>query len=209
MSESAVSAAPMCNAASRGLEVARAIPDYPQELVRPLVLADGAVLLQRPIRPDDEPRLVALFHRLSPRTVYQRFFRAYDRLPEEWYRHFANVDYRSRLALVVEERGALLRAVARYEPGETPGTTEVAMVVEDGWQGRGLGGTLLDALLGAAEARGRGLFTADVLAGNWPMLRVLSRLADVRRRQLSYGTITLEFERRDPFRSPSRPSAAA
>ena len=91
---------------ARSVETALAGPDYPWELVRPLVLADGAVLRRRPIRPDDEPRLVELFDRLSARTVYQRFFRAYDRLPEHWYRRFANVDYRTRLALVAEEEGA-------------------------------------------------------------------------------------------------------
>jgi GNAT superfamily N-acetyltransferase len=190
------------------LEIVRAIPDYPQDLVRPLVLTDGAVLLQRPIRPDDEPRLRELFHRLSPRTVHQRFFRAYDRLPDDWYPRFANVDYRARLALVAEERGTLLRAVARYEPGETPESREVAIVVEDGWQGRGLGGILFDTLLAAAEARGMCRFTADILAGNWPMLRVLHRFAEVRRRQLSDGILTFEFERRDPLRCLRRSAVA-
>ena len=142
---------------ARPFETALAVPGYPWGLIRSLELADGAALRLRPIRPDDEPRLVELFHRLSPRTVYQRFFRAYDRLPEHWYRHFANVDYRTRLALVAEEQatsGPLLRAVARYEPGETPGTTEIAIVVEDGWQRRGLGGLLLDALLAAFQRGG-------------------------------------------------------
>jgi RimJ/RimL family protein N-acetyltransferase len=172
-------------------------PGYPWELVGALALADGVTLRRRPIRPDDEPRLVELFNRLSPRTVYQRFFRAYDRLPEHWYRHFANVDYRARLALVAEEpgAGASLCAVARYEPGETPGTTEIAIVVEDGWQGRGLGTRLLDALLAVAEARGLRRFTADILADNRPMLHVLARLADVRRRELEGGVLNIEFER--------------
>lgn len=184
--------------AARSFETAPPAPGYPWELIRSVQLADGAALRLRPIRPDDEPRLVELFKRLSPRTVYQRFFRVYDRLPEHWYHHFANVDYRTRLALVAEEQGARasLRAVARYEPGEAPGTTEIAMVVEDGWQRRGLGALLLDALLAAAEARGLRRFTADVLADNRPMLRVLSHLADVRRRELDGGVLTIEFERR-------------
>jgi GNAT superfamily N-acetyltransferase len=154
------------------------------------------VLRLRPIRPDDEPGLAELFDRLSPRTVYQRFFRAYDRLPEDWYRRLANVDYRTRLALVADEQGTLLHAVARYEPGDTPGTAEIAIVVEDGWQHRGLGALLLDALLAAAEARGWHRFTANVLADNRPMLRVLSRLAHVQRRELAGGVLTIEFERR-------------
>lgn len=189
----------------RATETAPIPPGYPWALVSPVRLADGATLRLRPIRPDDEPRLVALFHRLSPRTVYQRFFRAYDRLPEAWYRRFANVDYRTRLALVAEdpEAGsaagdAPLRAVARYEPGDTPGTTEIAIVVEDGWQGRGLGTRLLDALLRSAESRGLRRFTADVLADNRAMRRVLSRLADVRKRSVDSGVLTLVFERRRP-----------
>ena len=142
---------------------------------------------------------MALFERMSPRTIYQRFFRAYDRLPDEWYHHFANVDYRTRLGLVAEERrpgGSELRALASYEPGEAPGTTEIAVVVEDGWQRRGLGSALVDALLAAAEARGLHRFTADVLADNRPMLRVLTRLGHIRRQELDHGVLTLEFERK-------------
>jgi RimJ/RimL family protein N-acetyltransferase len=178
---------------------ASAVPGYPWALIRPLELHDGAALRMRPIRPDDEPRLVELFHRLSPRTVYQRFFRAYDRLPDHWYHRFAHVDYRTRLALVAERQeagGPLLHAVARYEPGEADGTTEIAIVVEDAWQHRGLGTLLLDALLAAAEARGLRRFTADVLADNRPMLRVLTRVAHIGRRDLEAGVLTIEFERR-------------
>ena len=176
-----------------------AVPGYPWALIRSLELNDGAVLRMRPVRPDDEPRLVELFHRLSPRTVYQRFFRAYDRLPDHWYHRFAHVDYRTRLALVAEQqeaRGPLLHAVARYEPGEADGATEIAIVVEDAWQHRGLGTLLLDALLAAAEARGLRRFTADVLADNRPMLRVLTRVAHIGRRDLEAGVLTIEFERR-------------
>src|SRR5262245_10872408 len=183
------------SAVARDIETASVPIDYPWELVQPLSLSDGAVLRLRPIRSDDEPRLVELFLRLSRRTVYQRFFRAYERLPESWYRRFANVDYRTRLALVAEDQGsAALRAVARYEPGETPGSTEIAIVVEDGWQGRGLGLLLLDALLAAAEARGLHRFTADILADNRPMLRVLAHLADVRRCELHDGVPHIAFE---------------
>ena len=180
-------------------DAASAVPGYPWALIRPLELNDGAALRMRPIRPDDEPRLAELFLRLSPRTVYQRFFRAYDRLPDHWYHRFAHVDYRTRLALVAEQQevgGPLLHAVARYEPGEAAGTTEIAVVVEDAWQHRGLGTMLLDALLAAAEARGLRRFTADVLADNRPMLRILSRLAHIGRWDLEAGVLTLEFERR-------------
>ena len=181
------------------VQPALAVPGYPWDFVRRIELRDGAVLRLRPIRPDDEPRLVELFNRMSPRSIYQRFFRSYEQLPEAWYRHFANVDYSTRLALVAEDQELIepeLHALASWEPGETPSTTEIAAVVEDAWQHRGLGNLLLDALLGAAETRGHGRFTADILADNRPMLRLLSRLAHVRRRELNHGVVTLEFERR-------------
>ena len=170
-------------------------PDYPWALPRAIALEDGATLRLRAIRPDDEPRLRELFHRLSPRSVYQRFFRAYDRLPDDWYHRFTHVDYRARLALVAEDAGAV-RGVARWEPGPAAGVAEIAVVVEDAWQGRGLGGVLLDALLTAAEARGIRRFTADVLAENRPMLRLIARLGDILHRDLDAGVLTIDFARR-------------
>ena len=90
--------------------------DDPGGLVR---LADGARVRLRPVRPDDEGRLEALFHRLSAETVFQRFFTTHRRLPAAWYRSFANVDYRRRFA-VVAERDRLVLDVSksrRRDPG--------------------------------------------------------------------------------------------
>jgi RimJ/RimL family protein N-acetyltransferase len=173
--------------------------DYPSELERPLALRSGARLSLRPIRPDDEPRLEELFNRLSRHTVYHRFFAPYHRLRADWYRRFANVDYRARLALVAEDERAghlLVRAVARYEPDTAPGVAEVAVVVEDAWQNRGVGSVLLDAVLEAGETRGIRSFTANVLADNRRMLHVLRRLGEIQRQSSENGVVTVEFERR-------------
>ncbi len=62
----------------------------------------------RLIRPDDEPRLVALYDRLSRHTAYQRFFTVMRRLPIDWAHFLANVDYQTRLALVIERRGSVM-----------------------------------------------------------------------------------------------------
>jgi GNAT superfamily N-acetyltransferase len=149
-------------------EVMQDAAPYPRELVRTVTLKDGFSTRIRPIRPDDEPRLVNLYERLSRHTAYQRFFTVLRRLPNDWYHFFANVDYVRRLALVAEREtvaGTQLIGVGRYEPSEEPDVAEVAFVIEDGWQGRGLGAILLDAVLGAAEARGIRRFRADVQAG--------------------------------------------
>lgn len=88
---------------------------------RTIALRDATLVHTRPIRADDAPRLMALYDRLSGDTRYHRFFSVVRRLPPDWARFFANVDYDSRLALVVESpedpdilnRGRSLRADQR------------------------------------------------------------------------------------------------
>jgi len=183
-----------------GLEYADVSHDpYPRELERDIALKDGTELRLRPIRPDDAPRLIAFYDRLSRHTAYQRFFSVMKRLPPDWARMLATVDYRRRLALVAERGPAdapEIEAVARYEPTDDPRTAEVAFVVQDGYQGRGLGVILLHHLLEAAEARGIRRFCAYVLADNAPMLDLLARFTDIRERHVEQGVATLVFERR-------------
>jgi RimJ/RimL family protein N-acetyltransferase len=155
----------------------------------------------RPIRPDDEPRLVALFHRLSPRSVYQRFFAARTSLPAAWYHAFANVDHARRLALVAErdtESGVEIVGVARYEPSDAPDTAEIAVVVDDAWQGHGVGRDLITRLLDEADARGIRRFRADVLGENRAMLTLLAHTAHIESQALQNGVIEIEFTRRRP-----------
>lgn len=173
--------------------------DYPRELERDVTLKDGTHLHLRPIRPEDAPRLIDFYDRLSRHSAYQRFFTVMKRLPPDWARLLATVDYRRRLALVAERGPAPapeLVGVGRYEPMENPDTAEVAFVVQDGLQGLGLGAILLRHLLEAAEARGIHRFCAYVLADNTRMLDLLTRFTDIRERHLEAGVVTLLFERR-------------
>lgn len=177
-----------------GRPEARAGARLPQ-LERTLPLRDGTRVRMRPIVPADAPRLVALYDRLSRDTRYHRFFSAMRRLPIDWARFLATVDYRTRLALVVEspdEADALI-AVARYEPAGAPETAEVAFVVQDDWQNRGLGTVLFGELLRAAAGNGIVRFRAWVLADNRRMLDLIARLARVERRTLEQGVVELTF----------------
>jgi RimJ/RimL family protein N-acetyltransferase len=183
---------------------------YPRELEHPVVLDNGALLRIRPIRPDDEPKLVELYSRLSEHTAYQRFFTLMRRLPPSWFHFFANVDYRRRLALVAERdtaTGSELVGVGRYELSDEEGVAEVALVVQDGWQGHGLGTMLLDDVLSAARARGIGRFRAYVLAENERMLRLLGTRSDVLERKIEDGVVALTFTPRDPAPPESSPPA--
>jgi RimJ/RimL family protein N-acetyltransferase len=171
---------------------------YPQELVHPVTTTDGVRALIRPIRRDDADRLIALYDRLSRHTAYQRFFTIMKRLPPDWARMLANVDYTRRLALVVEpERpGDDVVGVARYEPTDRADTAEVAFVLQDGWQNRGLGTVLLRDLLAAAEARGIHRFCAWVLADNTRMLDLLTRFTTIVERKLEQGVVEVTFTTR-------------
>lgn len=179
---------------------------YPKEFEREMTLRDGARVRIRPVLPEDEPRLVALYGRLSPRTAHQRFFTVWKRLPSGWAHYFANVDYRRRLALVAERdldwRPELI-GVARYD-ASAEDTAEVAIVVQDYWQGKGLGRLLLEELLRAGEANGIRRFSADVLADNDRVLRMLPRVADIQERKTQDGVTTVRFTRRTA--PPERPS---
>ena len=142
-------------------------------------------------------RLIALYDRLSRHTAYERFFAVRRRLPTDWIHAFANVDYRRRLAIVAEREtmaGAEIVGVGRYEPSDQPDTGEVAFVLEDGYQGRGLGVLLLDEIVRAGTARGLGRFRADVLGENHRMLRLLSRRTRIIERTVEHGIVSLLFE---------------
>ena len=170
-------------------------------------LRNGAAVRVRPIRPDDEPRLLALCQRLSPRTVYQRFFSFRPLRPEDAHA-FANVDYRERMAVVAEvDTGhePQLIGVARYAPSAEEAIADIALVVEDGWQGLGLGPILLDAVLRAGEARGIQRFRAYVLADNYRMLKLLNRHAHVIERRLEDGVVSLLFRPKPPEATAASP----
>jgi RimJ/RimL family protein N-acetyltransferase len=169
-------------------------PGYPKELERTVHLADGTSVFIRPIRPDDAPRLVDFYSRLSKQTAHQRFFTLRRRLPPDWARSFANVDYQRRLALIAERETVdepELIGVGRYESAEGEDLPELAFVIQDGWQGRGLGALLLDAVLHAAQSRGLRRFRAFVLAENTRMLDLLTRSTDIEERTIEDGVVTL------------------
>ena len=173
-------------------------PAYPRELERDLTLRDGTRLRLRPIRPDDAPRLQELYGRLSRHTAYQRFFSIMKRLPPDWARMLADVDFRRRLALVAEhdvDGVPELVGVGRYEPTDAPDTAEVAFVVQDGWQDRGLGTILFREILAAGAARGVRRFRAWVLADNRRMLDLIVRYGAVEQRRTEQGVTELVFTR--------------
>ncbi|HUG86628.1 MAG TPA: GNAT family N-acetyltransferase, partial [Euzebya sp.] len=157
-----------------------------------VVLKDGQTVRIRPIRSDDLDAMMAMWQRLSAETIRMRFF-APRRMERDQMRHFVDVDYRDRFALVAEQHDRIL-GVGRFDRlPEQPATAEFAVLVVDDQQGRGLGTTLLRALMDPASDLGITRFHGDILAENRSMLRVM-REAGFQPSMHSYGdTVTATF----------------
>ncbi|GAA1764956.1 GNAT family N-acetyltransferase [Luedemannella helvata] len=158
-----------------------------------VLLADGATVHIRPIQPEDADAVVALHSRFSERTRYLRYFSPYPRIPAADLRRFVNVDHHDREALVVSSGGQLI-AIGRYERlGDGSPDAEVAFVVEDAHQGRGIGSVLLEHLAAAAPRAGITRFVAEVLPQNGAMVRVFSDAGFEVTRRYADGVVHLTF----------------
>jgi len=164
---------------------------YPDEWELDALLRDGTPVHLRPIRPQDGESLVAFHERLSPETIYRRFFSPRPVLPPRDVDRFTNVDYADRMALVAVIAGEIA-GVARYD-ATGPEEAEVAFVIEDRHQGRGLGSLLLEHLAGAARERGFRRFVAETLAENRAMLGVFRDAGFNAKTAFDGGTIHIAF----------------
>lgn len=125
----------------------------------------------RVIEADDEARLERLFYRLSPESVYRRFFTLYTTPPCGVLHKLVDLDHDTRDAVVALVDGEIV-GVARYAE-VAPHEAEVAVVVEDAWQGRGLGPRLLECVTALAKVHGMTALCATVLAENRPAIAML------------------------------------
>ena len=152
-----------------------------------VLLKDGSVAQLRPIVPDDAERLVEFYSRVSDESKYMRFFAPYPKLSAKDIEHFTNVDLDRRVAFVVTLH-ELIIGIGRYDavvddPGGGAGlgaaessTAEVAFLVEDEHQGRGVGQLLLEHLAQAGRERSIGRFVAEVLPANTKMLQIFREM---------------------------------
>jgi GNAT superfamily N-acetyltransferase len=169
----------------------KAVDRYPAELVCDVETLDHATVHMRPIGPDDGPRLTTFHEQLSSQSVYRRFFYMHPRLSAAEIERFTHVDYLDRLALVVED-GERLVAVGRYERIPQTSEAEVAFIVADEYQHRGIGTLLLEHLADAAVTRGITAFVAETLAENHAMLDVFMK-SGFRVTSADDGTVSLRF----------------
>jgi RimJ/RimL family protein N-acetyltransferase len=163
-----------------------------------LALRDGTCVLVREVRAEDAPALQRLVGRSSEHSIELRFFGPMKELSEEKARHFAEVDGKNRFALVAldpEDEGEIV-AVVRYEREGSTDRAEYAALVEDRFQGRGLGIGLTRCLIEAAQERGIKRLHALVLRENGRMLRLLRSLEVPERRRWENGLEHVEIDLR-------------
>ncbi|MEM8805498.1 MAG: bifunctional acetate--CoA ligase family protein/GNAT family N-acetyltransferase [Cyanobacteria bacterium P01_G01_bin.38] len=161
-----------------------AIRPYPDQYVRPWTLPDGLAATIRPIRPEDEPLIVAFHQTLSEESIYFRYFHliklqarvAHDRLTRICF-----IDYDQEMALVAEhlepetnERTIL--GVARLSRLHGLNEAEFGLLINDRYQGRGLGSELLRSLINIAQAEGLTRISADILPQNRAMQYLCQKL---------------------------------
>jgi acyl-CoA synthetase (NDP forming)/GNAT superfamily N-acetyltransferase len=174
-------------------EPATDVPVYPPHWEADVVVADGGTVHIRPMLPTDAPGILAFHAKLSDRTRYLRYFSAYPTIPPKDLDRFTHVDHVNRVALVVLLAGEII-GVGRFDRLADKDEAEVAFVIADDHQGRGIGTVLLEHLAAAGRERAITRFSAEVLAENPRMISVFLDAGYHTSREVDFGVLHLVFD---------------
>jgi RimJ/RimL family protein N-acetyltransferase len=149
---------------------------YPFQESRSETLRGGEVVLVRPLRMSDEMSVQRLLYSLSDESTYRRFFGYRRQHPHEEMQAMVDLDYENAMGLVVcDPGGEDIIGLCRYDVDPATRLAEIAFIVRDDWQGKGVGTLLLRRMIEIARDRGLTGFRADVLTSNRPMLAVFHK----------------------------------
>ncbi|HKJ00679.1 MAG TPA: GNAT family N-acetyltransferase [bacterium] len=176
------------------------MPNYtPPAWSKDVILSTGTPLRLRPITPEDDQRMIRLFYRLSPQTIYRRFMTMITRMDEKEVAHFTHIDFDNETAIVgvIEDEGEpggeRIIAVGRFVRLPKPTHAEVAFTVEDAYQGQGIGTHLLQELIPFARMAEIEVLEAEVLAENHQMIGVFKNMGFTITSSLREGVVHIEF----------------
>ncbi|OMI86255.1 acyl-CoA synthetase [Streptomyces sp. M1013] len=175
--------------------------EYPAHWEADVVLRDGGTARVRPITVDDAERLVSFYEQVSDESKYYRFFAPYPRLSAKDVHRFTHHDFVDRVGLAATIGGEFI-ATVRYDrigAGGTPASSpadeaEVAFLVQDAHQGRGVASALLEHIAAVARERGIRRFAAEVLPANNKMIKVFMDAGYTQKRSFEDGVVRLEFD---------------
>ncbi|MGW7706347.1 bifunctional acetate--CoA ligase family protein/GNAT family N-acetyltransferase [Streptomyces sp. NPDC054771] len=174
---------------------------YPDHWEADVVLRDGGTARIRPITTDDAERLVSFYEQVSDESKYYRFFAPYPRLSDRDVHRFTHHDYVDRVGLAVTVGGEFI-ATVRYDridergrPASAPADeAEVAFLVQDAHQGRGVASALLEHIAAVARERGIRRFAAEVLPANNKMIKVFRDAGYTQQRSFEDGSVHLTLD---------------
>ncbi|MFG2993476.1 GNAT family N-acetyltransferase [Streptomyces sp. NPDC048257] len=176
-------------------------PSYPAHWEADVVLRDGGTARIRPITTEDAGRLVSFYEQVSDESKYYRFFAPYPRLSDRDVHRFTHHDYVDRVGLAATIGGEFIGTV-RYDrigPDGRPATApadeaEVAFLVQDAHQGRGVASALLEHIGAVARERGIRRFAAEVLPANGKMIKVFTDAGYQQKRSFEDGSVHLTLD---------------
>ncbi|MFF0136612.1 GNAT family N-acetyltransferase [Streptomyces sp. NPDC005227] len=175
--------------------------EYPAHWEADVVLRDGGTARVRPITVDDAERLVSFYEQVSDESKYYRFFAPYPRLSAKDVHRFTHHDFVDRVGLAATVGGEFIATVrydridARGLPASAPADeAEVAFLVQDAHQGRGVASALLEHIAAVARERGIRRFAAEVLPANNKMIKVFTDAGYTQKRSFEDGVVHLEFD---------------
>ncbi len=171
--------------------------EYPEQFETRRATKDNMPVMLRPVRITDEPLLKDFFYSLTDQSIYRRFISQRKDMPHERLQEFAVIDYTKEMVILVlrEEEGKKdeILAVGQYALEDEAHVAEVALVVRDTYQGRGVGRELLGYLTHLARQQGLLGFTAEVLVENTPMLRLFEKMGFDIERRTAEGIVELRM----------------
>ncbi|WP_328928049.1 GNAT family N-acetyltransferase [Streptomyces sp. NBC_00190] len=176
-------------------------PSYPAHWEADVVLRDGGTARIRPITTADAGRLVSFYEQVSDESKYYRFFAPYPRLSDRDVHRFTHHDYVDRVGLAATIGGEFIGTV-RYDrigsdgrPATAPADeAEVAFLVQDAHQGRGVASALLEHIGAVARERGIRRFAAEVLPANSKMIKVFTDVGYQQKRSFEDGSVHLTLD---------------
>ncbi|MBD2765546.1 GNAT family N-acetyltransferase [Kocuria sp. cx-455] len=167
-------------------------PSYPEYWEADVIMRDGATAHLRPISPEDRQLLTEFHGKQSEDSIYLRFFSYKPALSEKELVRFTTVDHVDRVCFILLLDDKMI-GVGRYDR-TSERAAEVAFMISDHHQGRGIGSILLEHLAAAARENGIDRFTAEVLPENRKMLHVFVEAGYDVSRQFEDGVVVVDFD---------------
>jgi acetyltransferase len=156
------------------------ISPYPEKYKSLWKLRDGRTVILRPIKPEDEPLWLEMFHNFSQESIHFRLFQTIiEPVAHEFSARYCNIDYDRELAIVaeMEENGQRkMLGVVRLNIDPSEKTGEISFIVADSWQGQGLGSKMVDYVIEICKDKKLETINAVMLPDNFRAIKLFREM---------------------------------